>query len=139
MAKRKVTKGQSRNCLRFWNTWVHLPFFVEFVLFNLSFSVQCLVDHCLSFCYFSFGHFIVCQLSFMAFDYLLIPFLKIVKQTKLRLYFSSLSKGFSSFSTSCGKNDADFSFCRKTLHRKWKIEQHELNKEGQMNSGVSEA
>ena len=41
-------------------TFVFKPVFMSFVWFDLQFSVQCFIDHCLSFCPFPFGHCIVC-------------------------------------------------------------------------------
>jgi hypothetical protein len=38
----------SRNWYPFRSTWVYLRFLVGFLLFNLSFSVECFVNKCLS-------------------------------------------------------------------------------------------
>jgi len=46
---------------------IHTRFPVVFVLRNVLFSVQCFVDHCLSFCPIAFGHCIACSSSIHVF------------------------------------------------------------------------
>ena len=47
--------------------WVHPQFLVGFMLLTCWFSVCWIVDRCLSFCPFSFGHCVVCPSSIYGF------------------------------------------------------------------------
>ena len=51
------------DCLPYRNTRVHPRFLVGFMLLNLQFSVQCVVDHCLSRC-----HVFFCPFYCLSFD-----------------------------------------------------------------------
>ena len=57
---RRLVTHVEQDLLTRHQTLVHPRFLVEFVLFNLQFSMQHFVNHCLSFCPFSFGHCVVC-------------------------------------------------------------------------------
>ena len=66
-------------------------FSVGFVPLNLLFSVQCFVDHYLSFCPFSFGHCIVCP------DLRLLITPSILKSLNLMCSFTIISYQFSTY------------------------------------------
>jgi hypothetical protein len=59
----------SRNCLFYRCTWVHIWYFVSFVLHNLWFSVCCFVYNCLSLCPFFLMVIVLSVLRFTASDY----------------------------------------------------------------------